>query len=382
MDFELSEELKMVQGLARDFVEEQLKPLEREVLGRAADLSDARAWLPQEKEAALVKMVRDMGLWGIGVPEELGGAGLSALAVCLVEEELARTIVPFHFGDVTPILFDCNQAQREKFLLPALNYEKRPYLALVEPESGADTSQLTTTAQEEDGGYILSGKKLSLSRPSADYFAIIFASTGKGITCFIVEKDTPGFSVTGGAEKSGWQATVREGMTLVFDNCRVPAENILGEEGGAFRLGGKYMAQRRIVRGARCIGAARRLLEEATAYAQSTETFGKTIDKRANVRTALAEIAMHIHAARLMVYEAACKADSGKTVKNESAMVKLYTTHMLNAAADSVAHIYNGPPYIAGMPMERFCRRALETIAAEFTLKHQRSIIAKEILNS
>jgi len=128
MDFELSEEMKMIQSLARDFVNEQLKPLERDILGRAADLSDAKMFLPGEVEEKLVKMAQEMGLWGAGVPEELGGAGLSTLGNCLIEEELAQTIIPFNFGDVTPILFDCNDRQMESYFLPALNRQRYPYL--------------------------------------------------------------------------------------------------------------------------------------------------------------------------------------------------------------------------------------------------------------
>ena len=134
MDFEIPEELKMIQKLVRDFVTDQLKPLERIVLGRAADLSDAQMYLPLEKEQELMGMAKDMGLWGVSLPEELGGAGLDILGNCLVEEELAQTVVPFRFGDVPPILFDCNDEQREKYLSPALNRQKYPYLALMEPE--------------------------------------------------------------------------------------------------------------------------------------------------------------------------------------------------------------------------------------------------------
>ena len=133
MDFEIPEELKMVQSLVRDFVSEQLKPLERDILGRAGDLNDARVSLPPEVEERLVKMARDMGIWGVGIPEELGGIGLSVLGNCLVEEELAQTVIPFNFGDVTPILFDCNAEQRETYLLPVLNRQKYVYLALMEP---------------------------------------------------------------------------------------------------------------------------------------------------------------------------------------------------------------------------------------------------------
>lgn len=380
MDFELSEELKMIQSLARDFVNERLKPLERDILGRAADLSDARIYLPREKEAELVRTVREMGLWGVGVPQELGGAGLDALGVCLVEEELAQTVVPFHFGDVTPILFDCTAEQREKFLLPALDDKKKPYLALMESGGGADPSGMKMKAVKLKGQYLLNGRKLSFSRAGDDYFALVFAVTDKGITCFLVDRDTPGFSVAGGGERKGWLTQIREPMSLVFKECRVPAENLLGEEGKAFQLGRKWLPQRRVVRGARCVGIARRLLDEATVQAQSLVTFGKPIFQRTNIQAALADIAMNIQAARLMVYEAAWNSDIGKSIRHKAAMVKLYTTQMIQTVADRVAHIFNGPPYIKGLPMERLCRRALEASAIELALERQRSIIAGDIL--
>ena len=380
MDFELTEELKMIQSLARDFVEGRLKPLERDILGRAADLSDARMYLPAEKEAELIKTVRDTGLWGTGIPEELGGAGLSTLGVCLVEEELACTIVPFHFGDVTPILFDCDKKQREKFLQPAINNEKRPYLALMENGGAADLSGMKMKAEKADGHYILNGKKLSLSRMGDDYFAIVFAMTEKGVTCFLVDKETDGFNVSGSAERTGWLSRVREPLSLAFQGCKVAAENMLGEEGKAFRLGGKWLPQRRVVRGARAVGIARRLLEEAAVQAQSVETFGQPVHRRANIRAALADMASNIHAARLMVYEAACLADTGRSVYRQAAMVKLNTTRMVRSVADMVAHVFNGPPYIEGQPMERLCRHALEVSMNEMALEKQRSIIAGDIL--
>ncbi len=380
MDFELSEELKMIQSLARDFVDEQLKPLERDILGRAADLSDARTYLPAEKEAGLIQKVRDMGLWGIGVPEELGGAGLSTLGVCLVEEELGRTVVPFRCGDVNPILFDGTAAQKERYLLPTLNNQKRPYLALLESDKGTDLTSMQMTAEKTNGHYLLNGIKLTLSRAGEDYFAMAFASTRNGITCFLVDKDTPGFTVVGGGENTGWLSRVREPMSLFFKNCRVLVENVLGEEGKAFHLGKKWLPQRRIVRGARCVGTARRLLDEAAAQAGSIETFGSSILKRTNIQAALADMAMHIHAARLMVYEAASSADSGRLVRRASAMVKLYTTQMVHVVADRVAHIFNGPPYLEGLPVERLCRRALEASAVELALEGQRNIIASDII--
>ena len=385
MDFEIPQDLKMVQSLVRDFVNEQLKPLERDILGRAADLSDARMFLPVETEERLIKMAKDMGLWGVGIPEEVGGTGLGTLGNCLVEEELAQTVIPFNFGDVTPILFDCSVEQKGKYFLPLLNRQKYAYLALMEPGKGADVSSMETRAEKVNGYYVLNGKKVSLSTAGKDYFAVVFAATAdkgtrEGITCFLVDKDIPGFRVTGGEEKTGWQAQAREPMLLVFDHCRVPIENILGEEGKAFHLGEKWLPSRRVIRGARCIGVAQRLLEESTTQAQSWQSFGQFISKRTSIEAALADIAMSIHACRLMVYEAAWKADKGESIRRQAAMVKLFAAEMIHNVADRVSHIYNGPPYIAGLPMERLCRHALAASATELALELQRSIIAKDIL--
>lgn len=385
MDFDISEDLKMVQSLARDFVRDQLKPLERDLLGRAADLSDARMSLPAETEARLVKIARDMGLWGASIPEELGGVGLNTLGNCLVEEELAQTVVPFNFGDVTPILFECNAEQREKYFTPAFNREKAVYLAIMEPDRQADIPAMGMRAKKAAGYYVLNGQKLSLSRPGQGYFAVVFAITGNNgprnaVTCFLVDKGTPGFTVIGGEEKKGWPAGIRETLRLVFTDCHVPVENVLGQEGQAFSLGQKWLPSRRIIRGARSIGVAQRLLEEATTRAQSWPSFGQLMAQRPSVQAALAEIATDIHAGRLMVGEAAWKADKGESVRREAAMVKLFTTRMIHNVADGVAHIYGGPPYLSGQPMERLCRQALATSATELALELQRNIISRDIL--
>ncbi len=383
MDFELSEELKMIQGLARDFVTDQLKPLERDLMGRAADLSDSVMYLPSDTEEKLIKMAKDMGLWGASVPEELGGVGLNVLGNCLIEEELAQTVVPFNFGDVSPILFDCNAQQREEYLLPALNWQKQPYLALMEPN--AEAFSLDMKAEKVKGRYVLNGRKVSLSRPGKNYFAVVFATTANngakgGVTCFLVEKGTPGFRLIGGEEKTGWVSRLRQPIVLVFDQCQVPAESVLGEEGRAFHLGKKWLPSRRIIRGARSVGVAQRLLEEATTQAQSLQTFGQPISGRTSVQAALSDIAMYAHACRLMVYEAAWKADRAEPIRREAAMVKLFATQMIYNIADRVTHIYGAPPFIAGLPMERLCRHALATSATDLALELQRSIIAKDVL--
>ena len=387
MDFEIPEELKMVQSMVREFVTDQLKPLERVVLGRAADLSDAQMYLPLEKERELMGMVKDMGLWGVSIPEELGGVGLSTLGNSLVEEELAQTVVPFDFGDVTPILFDCNQRQQETYFMPVLNRQKYPYLALMEPEKEAsEIEKLEVKAEKANGGYVLNGKKVSLSRAAEDYFAVVFATTNlekplrEGVSCFLVDKGAPGFSVSGGGGKTGWQARVRQAISLIFDHCQVPVGNMLGEEGKAFYLARKWLPLRRIIRGARCIGAGQRVLDECTIQAKTWTSFGQTISGRPSIQAALADIATDIHAARLTVCEAAWKADQGQPIRREAAMVKLFATQMLHSVADSAAHIFNAPAYVGGLPMERFCRNAIATSATNFALQLQRNIIARDIL--
>ena len=312
MDFEIPEELKMVQSLVRDFVHDQLKPLERDILGRAAGLKDARAYLPPETEDRLMKMATDIGLWGLSVPEDLGGMGLSTLGNCLAEEELAQTIVPFNFGDVSPILFECNAEQKERYFLPHFRRQRQAYIALLEPQKEAGFPSMQTKAERVNGDYIISGRKVSFSRAGDDYFAVVFAATGgegKGTTCFLVDKASPGFSVTGGEEAVGWRTQIKAPLSLTFADCRVPAQNILGQPGEAFQLGKKWLPARRLVRGARCVGVGQRLLEEAKAHVESWQSYGQHLSQRPGTESALADIAVSIHACRLVVHEAAWKAD-------------------------------------------------------------------------
>ncbi len=385
MDFEIPEELKMVRSLVRDFVTDQLKPLERDILGRAADMSDARMYLPREIEDNLAKTAEGMGLWGIGVPDEIGGAGLGVLGNCLVEEELSQTIIPFNFGDVTPILFEANTAQKDKYFLSVLKRQKQAYMALLELGDGSHPANMRMRARKENSHYVLDGEKVSLSRVGDDYFAIVFALTGEeglanSVTCFIVDKDTQGFTIRGGEENTGWRSQMINPMILTFNHCPVTSANILGEEGKAFHLGKRWLPARRVVRSARCIGAGQRLLEEATVRAQTWQSFGQFIYERSDVQAALADIAINIHACRLMVYEAACTADSGESIRREASMVKVFATEMLNGIADRVTHIFNGPAFTAGLPMERLCRHAMATSATELAMELQRHLIADDIL--
>jgi acyl-CoA dehydrogenase len=383
VDFEIPEDLKMVQSLVRDFVHDQLRPLERDLLGRAAGLKDARAYLPPETDEKLMNMATDIGLWGLSVPEELGGMGLSTLGNCLAEEELAQTIVPFTFGDVTPILFECNAEQKDRYFLPHFHRRRQAYIALLEPQDGANLPAMQTMAVKVNGDYVISGRKMSFSRVGDDHFAIVFAATpgvGSGATCFLVEKGMPGFTVAGGEEGVGWRTQVKPALSLAFADCRVPAQSILGEPGAAFQLGKKWLPARRLVRGARCVGVGQRLLEEAKAHVESWQSYGEHLSRRPGIESALADIAVSIHACRLVVHEAAWKADSSMNIKREAAMVKLFATQMIRTVADRVSHVFNGPPYIQGLPMQRLCSDAVATNAVDLALELQSGIIAGDIM--
>ncbi len=387
MDFDIPEDLKMIQSLVRDFVKEQLKPLERDLLGRAAGLKDAQSHLPPETERKLVDMAKGLGLWGLAVPENLGGAGLSVLGNCLVEEELAQTAIPFSFGDVTPILFDCSEEQRDKYLAPLLEGRKRAYMALMEPGRGPDPLAMETKATRNNGGYVLSGKKVSFSRAASDYFAIVFAwtdhgvaTTREGVTCFLVDKDTEGFTVKGGGETTGWRSQLRQPLLLEFDRCSVSTADVLGDEGRAFHLGESWLPARRVTRGAGYVGAAQRLLEESVAQAQSWQSFGQSIANRPNVEAALADIALGIHSGRLLVHHAAWKADRGELTKRDAAIVKLFTIQMIRQVADRVSHVFAGPPYQGALPMQSLFPDLLSAEGNDLGLNVQRRIVAADVL--
>lgn len=447
MNFDIPEELKMVQTLVRDFVRDQLRPLEREIMGRAAGLADARACLPPEDELRLQALAEELGLWGPGVPERLGGMGLGALGQCLAEEEMAQTIIPFSFGDVTPLLFECSAGQRQRYFEPHFRRRRQALIALLEPQDAAASGpaaapgataaagfpSLQTTAVRDGAAWVLNGTKLSFSRPGGDFFAIVFASATPGATAFLVDGGTPGLTVTGGREAAGWRTQVRDPVALAFAGCHVPEENMLGAPGQAFRLARQWLPGRRLVRGARCVGVGQRLLEEARSHVESWQSFGQQLYRRPGVESALADIAISLHACRLLVYEAACNADAamaaagaataggteatagaaenasaqratsaqrvtsgapvtagapatagvslpGGAIKRDAAMVKIFATQTIRTVADRVSHLFNGPPYIQGLPMQRLCADALASNAVDLALELQCSIIAADVM--
>ncbi len=388
MDFDIPEDLKMVQTLSRDFVREQLIPLEKEILGRESDMEGASRHLTAERRAELVKLAKEIGLWGVGIPDELGGAGLGTLGASLVEEEMAKTIIPFDLGDVTPILFESSAAQKETYLLPAISGSKTCCLALIEPGTFDFPAEMGATARKTGGGYILNGQKVVVNPPQSFDFAIVFAVTDpeksprERVTAFLVDAGTKGLSVETGGVKTGWRAQVAQPIKLKFDECQVDASHLLGSEGHAFELGKRWLPSRRVVRGARCVGAATRLLDKSVEHAKSWTIFGRTISGWPAVQSSLAEIEIDIQAARGLVYQSAWLADNGRPAAIQSAMVKVFSTEMLKRVADRAVLIKSGPGPLKGLPLEYLCRSLLLQNIADKALELQKYMVAKSILES
>jgi acyl-CoA dehydrogenase len=385
MDFEISEDLKLIQETAKDFVKRELLPLERDLLGTGVEPESGCTSLPQDVMDSLKKKAMEMGFWGLSIPKELGGAGIPVLGLCLVEEALAQTIIPFNFGDVIPILFHCNEQQRKKYLDPVIEGSNRYSLALLEP-TGASPDSLKTSATKINGHYVIEGQKLVTSTLDIGDFVLVFAVTDaekpprEGVTCFLVNSNTPGLVATGGGEKRGWQAQVIEPIILNFRQCQVPSENVLGELGHAFALGAKWLPSRRIIRAARCVGVAERLLKVCTEYAKTWEIFRRAISEQTRAQRILADMAIDIQATRLMIYYAASMADGGKNIRRQAAMVKVMATEMVNRAADQTVLLHGGPAHIKGLSVERLCRNAIAASFGEKVLELQRAIIAREVL--
>ncbi len=383
MDFEISEELKLTREAARDFVKRGLLPLERDLLDSESEHTGGT--LSKEVMDGLKKKAKEIGFWGLRIPEEFGGLGASILCLCLVEEELAQTIIPFNFGDITPILFHCNEEQKRKYLDPAIEGTKQYSLALLEPGNPRPES-LKTRASKENCHYVIEGQKLVMQAIDIGEFVITFAVTDpekpprEGVTCFLVDRDTPGLITAGGGEKIGWQVQLIKPIVLSFNRCKVPAENILGEIGHAFYLGAKWLPSRRIVRAARCIGVGKRLLEVCSEYAKTWEIFRQTISEQTRVQRILADIATDIHAARLMVHYAAYMADKGEDIYREAAMVKVFATEMVNRVADRTVQLHGGPAYTKGLSVERLCRNAIAASFNEEALELQRASLTRDIL--
>lgn len=378
MNFDPTDEQKLLRETIRDFAETQIAP--------GAAERDEAARFPTE----LIPRMAELGLFGLVIPQEYGGAGLDALSAAIIIEELARVdaavalIVASHNSLCAAHIFSFgSETQKQSYLSPLARGEKLGAWALTEPGSGSDAAALKTRAIQEGEDWVLNGEKQFITQGSTAGLYVIMASTDpsqgkRGISAFIVERETAGLRIGRVENKLGVRASDTAGLQL--ESVRVPKENLLGRRNGGFYDVLKILQGGRIGIGAMAVGIAQGALEQSIRYASMRKQFGQPIAEFEAIQWMLADMATEIDAARLLVYRAAHLKDSGKPFSKAASEAKLYAAEAATRAAAKAIQIHGGYGYIKDYPVERYFRDAKICEIGEGTSEIQRMVIAKELL--
>jgi acyl-CoA dehydrogenase len=375
-------EIETLTRSLRRFIETELHPVEETIESM------------QGPADAFIKPLRDkameLGFYAMNMPAEVGGGGLSTLEMCFAEEQIGRTspvLIRQVFGQVYLMLMACKGPQIERYLLPAVRGERNCCVAISEPNAGSDAGNMATHAEPKGNGFVLNGLKHFISDGDRADFAIVLAVTDRtkrargGITAFLVDKGTPGFSV-GASQKMMGQRGVGH-VELQFTDCEVGPEQVLGEIGQGFPMVLASVSRVRLAQiGARSIGMAGRLLDLSTAYASERSQFGKKIGEFQMVQQMLADMATEMFAARSMVLGTAAEVDAGIDCRDKVSMVKLFASEMVGRAADRAVQIFGGMGVCQGMSIERFYRDSRVFRIYDGTSEIQRSRIAASLLKN
>lgn len=380
MHFGLSEEQEMIVSTVRRFVESEIYPHEAEV----ERTGEVPAGLGEE----IKRKVIEMGFYACNFPEEVGGAGLSHLDFTLVERELGRgsMALTHFFGRPQNILMACAGDQREKYLLPAVRGERMDALAMTEPDAGSDVRGMKCTAVRDGGDWVVNGTKHFISGAEHADFFIVFIATGvddtpkgpkKRITCFLVDRGHPGFTV-----RDGYKSVSHRGYKnciLEFDDCRLPDAQVLGEVDGGFEVMNTWLYATRLTVAAFSVGRARRCFDMAVDYAAQRRQFGQQIAKFQGVSFQIADMITEIDAADWLTLAAAWRLDQGLPANREIASAKLYASEALARVTDATLQIYGGMGLMDDFPIERFWRDARVERIWDGTSEIQRHIISREL---
>jgi butyryl-CoA dehydrogenase len=370
----------MIQAMAREFAQEHIRPIAAEI--------DRDARFPHET----VKRMGELGLMGIAVPERWGGAGADVVSYVVALEEIARACASHAvimsvnnslYGD--PVLMFGTDEQRARFLKPVASGHALGCFALTEPQAGSDASNQATGAHRDGDQYVITGRKLFITNGREASFALVFAQTDRdlghrGISAFVVEKGTPGFSVSKTEDKLGIRAS--DTAELVFEECRVPASHRIGEEGQGFRIALSAIDGGRIGIGAQAIGIAAGAYERAVAYARERKAFGVTIGEHQMVQWMLADMATAIEGGRLLCLQAAGLKDRGAPFTKQAAMAKLFCAETAMKVTTDAIQIHGGYGFIKDYEVERYFRDAKITQLYEGTSQIQKLVIAREVLGA
>jgi acyl-CoA dehydrogenase len=382
MDFTISEETRMMLSTVKRFVERDLEPISRKV--------EEEGRIPVE----IVDKMRKLGLFGLSIPQEYGGLGLSTLGEMLVYEELTKTNACFRSRIGTSngigsmgILFDGTLEQKEKYLPRIAAGEWTAAFALSEPEAGSDAANIKTTAEFQGDHYVLNGRKHFITNADCAHVFTTLAVTDKargsrgGITAFVVENGMPGFSVGKTEKKMGFNGSAV--AELLFDNCRVPVENVIGGEamvGLGFKTAMRVIDKGRLAIAACAVGAAQKLLDMSVRYAKQRVQFSKPIGEFQFIQGMLADMATELYAARQMLYNASWLRDQGRNVTAEASMAKLFATEMACRVADKAVQIHGGMGYMKELSVEMYYRDLRLYRIYEGTSEIQRIVIARDLL--
>ena len=372
MDLTLTAEQELIRSTAREFAD-------REIVPRARD------WDREETmDRSIVSALAEIGFLGAALPSEYGGMGLDTVSYCLVMEELGRAdssvrgIVSVQNGLVGKTIARWGTDEQKREWLPRLTSgETLGCYALTEPGAGSDPAGLATRAEREGDGWTISGSKIFITLGTWAGIALVFARTGERVTCFLVPTDSPGFSAHQMKGKLGLRA--QDTGELSLDGVRVPAENVLGEEGGGLKVAFSALDNGRISLAAGCVGIAQGCLEACLAYAAERQQFGRPIAAFQLVQELLAEIAVETEAARLLTWRAALAADSGSRHTLESSIAKYYASEAAVRAANAAVQVHGGYGYVDEYPVGRYLRDARVTTLYEGTSQIQKLIIGRAL---
>ncbi len=376
----LNEQQRMIRDMVRDYAVSTVEPRAREI--------DKNSRFPEET----FKEMADMGLMGLPVSEEYGGGGADYLSYAITVEEIARVCastalsLAAHTSLVClPLFLFGNEAQKQKYLPDIASGQKLGAYGLTEPNAGSDAGGTQTTARKKGDKYILNGTKIFITNANyaQTYIATAVTTPGKGtkgISAFIFERDTPGFSLGAKDEKLGMRGS--DWGTLQFDNAEIPEENMLGEEGKGFKYFMQTLDNGRISIGALGLGIAQGALDKATQYAKERKQFGKALAEFQAIQFMLADMAMEIEAARHLVYNAARLKMAGLPFGKEASMAKLFASEVAMKASNAAIQIHGGYGYTKDFPVERYLRDAKLCEIGEGTSEIQRIVIARHVLNA
>ncbi len=381
MDYPLSEEHRMLQDTMRRFVDTELIPVEMESCD--GDV------LKPEYEKKFHDKAKEIGIWKMEVPEEYGGVGADLISLIVVWEQLGRTVALPTRGlggimgpQVRAPLYELSDEMKERYLFPVLNGEKTACFAQTEPDAGSDPGGMRTTAVRDGDHYVINGTKRFITAAHTSDFCQLLAATDLskgsrgGISMFLVDMDTPGVEITARFETMMGDSPCE----IHFDNVRIPVEQLIGEEGGGFSLGQRFLASGRLKHGARGIGITRRCLDMMCSYAKQRSTFGKLLAERQAVQWMIADTHVELQAARLMVYTTAASAAAGAVDRTDAFVQKMYSDELAFRAADRCLQVHGGIGLTTDLPIEWFWRQSRAFRITEGATEVMKMVIARNVL--